>query len=227
MSIVKLIKSEFSGFSKKEKIVFPLILLLTVIISILIKDNKIALISALCGMSYTILAGKGKVSCYFIGIIGTFCYSYLSFINQFWGNLCLYLFYYLPMEIIGIFKWKKHLKKDTQEIVKTKLSKKERYIYSFLIVMGSFIGALLIKFMGGSNPIIDSITTIMSIVGQILTVKRCVEQWYVWFLVNLLSLVMWLVAYINGSNCFATIIMWSVYLGLSVYFLISWKKELK
>ena len=131
------------------------------------------------------------------------------------------------MEIIGIFKWKKHLKKDAQEIVKTKLSVKERYIYSFLIIISSFIGAILIKFMGGANPFIDSTTTIMSIVGQILTVKRCIEQWYVWFFVNLLSLVMWFIAYINGSNCFATIIMWSVYLGLSIYFLISWKKELK
>ena len=227
MSIGNLIKAEFSGFSKVEKIVFPLILLLTVIISVLVNDNKIALVSALCGMSYTILAGKGRVSCYFIGIIGTFCYSYLSFINLFWGNLCLYLFYYLPMEIIGIFKWLKHLKKDKREVIKTKLSKKERFIYLFLILFGSFIGSILIHIAGGANPVIDSTTTVMSIVGQILTVKRCIEQWYVWFFVNLLSLIMWVVAYINGSNCFATIIMWAVYLGLSIYFLLSWKKELK
>ena len=59
-----------------------------------------------------------------------------------------------------------------------------------------------------------------------LTVKRCIEQWYVWFFVNLLSLIMWIFAYLNASNCFATIIMWAVYLVLSIYFLQVWKKEI-
>ena len=52
----------------------------------------------------------------------------------------------------------------------------------------------------GKTPYIDSFTTIFSIFGQILTVKRCVEQWYVWFFVNLISLIMWIYAYINGST---------------------------
>ena len=97
MKLFEWIKEEFKNFGKYERFLFPLVILLIVVISIIIGDNKIALVSAICGISYTILAGKGKVSCYFIGIVGTFCYSYLSFINMFWGNLCLYLFYYLPM----------------------------------------------------------------------------------------------------------------------------------
>ena len=116
MNIWDFFQSEFSSFGKYERFLFPLVLLLTLIISIVIGDNKIALVSALCGMSYTILAGKGKVSCYFIGMIGTFCYSYLSFVNGFYGNLALYMLYYLPMEIIGIFKWKKHLKMELQKL---------------------------------------------------------------------------------------------------------------
>ena len=226
MNIWDFFQSEFSSFGKYERFLFPLVLLLTLIISIVIGDNKIALVSALCGMSYTILAGKGKVSCYFIGMIGTFCYSYLSFVNGFYGNLALYMLYYLPMEIIGIFKWMKHLKKDKREIVKTCLSKQEKILYLFVVLAGSFGLAVVLRFMGDANPIVDATTTVMSIVGQLLTVKRCIEQWYVWFIVNLLSLIMWIVAYINGSNCFATLIMWLVYLILSIYFLKSWKREL-
>lgn len=227
MEIVKFLKEEFRSFGKYERFLFPLVLVVTVLISVLIGDNKIALVSALCGMSYTILAGKGKVSCYFIGIIGTFCYSYIAFINGFWGNLSLYTLYYLPMEIIGIFKWKKHLKRETREVVKTNLSKKDRYIYLSIVLICSGLLSVVLNLMGDSNPVIDATTTVMSVVGQLLTVKRCVEQWYIWFVVNLLSLVMWVVAYINGSNCFATIIMWAVYLVLSVYFLVGWKRELK
>ena len=122
MRIVEFFKKEFEGFKGSEKIFFVIVLILTILISIYLKDSKIALISAICGMSYTILAGKGKISCYFIGMIGTFCYCYLSFKNHFWGNLALYLFYYFPMEIIGIARWLKHLKKDKQEIPESLLS---------------------------------------------------------------------------------------------------------
>ena len=76
------------------------------------------------------------------------------------------------------------------------------------------------------SPIIDSITTVFSVIGMILTVKRCIEQWYVWFIVNGLSVVMWIKAYALGSNCFATILMWAIYFVLSIYFLYTWKKEL-
>ncbi len=226
MDLLELIKSEFKNWGKYEKVLFPSVLVLTVIISMLIGDNKIALVSALCGMSYTILAGKGKISCYFIGIIGTFCYSYLAFKNGFYGNLALYMLYYLPMEIIGIFKWRKHLKKDVREIEKTFLSVKERVVFASVAIVLIVCLSFLLYLFNGSTPFLDGTVTILSIIGQLLTVKRCVEQWYVWFVVNLLSLIMWIFAYVNGSNCFATIIMWAVYLILSVYFLQAWKREI-
>lgn len=226
MKLLKLIKSEFEGFGRVEKIFFPLVIILTVIISFLTEDNKIALVSAVCGMSYTILAGKGRVSCYFIGMTGTVCYSYLAFINGFYGNLALYSLYYFPMEIIGIFKWSKNLKKASREIIKTRLSLRSRYIYFGGAAILSVLFCFILRYFNASNPYIDAFTTIFSVLGQLLTVKRCVEQWYIWFFVNLFSMIMWIIAYINGSNCLTTVIMWAVYLVLSVYFLWQWKKEL-
>lgn len=227
MKIKDFFKNEFKGFNKKETIFFISIIFITVFLSFILNDNKIALVSAVCGISYTILAGKGKILCYIIGLIGTFCYCYLAFKNGFFGNLLLYGLYYFPMEIIGIFKWKQHYKKDKNEIKKTKLTKKERIVYFIITTLVSLGFMLVLKMNNGSNPYIDSFTTVFSILGQLLTVKRCIEQWYVWFFVNLLSLIMWVFAYIEGSNCLATVIMWGVYLILAVYFLILWQKELK
>lgn len=226
MNIREFIKKELSGWGQVERILFPLGILLIILISIYMKDNKVALVSAICGISYSILAGKGKISCYFFGLCGTLCYSFISFKNYLFGNLALYLMYYFPMQIFGIFKWKQHLKKDTQEIIKTKLSSKERWVYLFISVVFSLVIYFVLLKLNDQNPLIDSVTSVCSVIGLILTVKRCIEQWYVWFLVNGLSTVMWIEAYINGSNCFATILMWVTYFVLSIYFLYTWKKEL-
>ena len=227
MNIMEFTKKELSGWGKIERIIFPLEILLIILISIYMKDNKVALVSAVCGISYTILAGKGKISCYLFGLAGTFCYSFISVKNALYGNLALYDLYYYPMQVAGIFKWKKHLKSDTQEIEKTKLSKKERIIYSLIAVLGSVILAYVLWKLNDQNPIIDAITSVFSIIGLILTVKRCIEQWYIWFVVNGLSMVMWIQAYLNGSNCFATILMWATYFVLSIYFLHAWNKEMR
>lgn len=220
-------KKELSGWGKYERVIFPLEILLIILISIYMNDNKVALVSAVCGICYTILAGKGKISCYLFGLAGTFCYSFISFKNALFGNLALYALYYFPMQVAGIFKWKKHLKSDTQEIEKTKLSPKERVVYALIAVFGSVILAFVLWKLNDQNPIIDAITSVFSIIGLILTVKRCIEQWYIWFVVNGLSMIMWIQAYLNGSNCFATILMWATYFVLSIYFLHTWNKEMR
>lgn len=227
MNISEFLKHEIKSLNNFERIFFLCAITIILLTSILTKDNKLALLSSLCGICYTILAGKGKIYCYFIGMIGTFCYSYLAFKNAFYGNFALYFFYYLPMEIIGTFKWKKHLKVNSTEIKKTSLTKKELLIYTIATIITTIIFAYFLFLIGDKNPIIDSIATIFSITGMILTVKRCIEQWYIWIIVNTLSLIMWLFAYINGSNSLALVFMWLTYLILGFYFLFQWKKEIK
>lgn len=225
MNIVDFFKTELKGWGMYERIFFPLGIFLTVVLSIFINDSKIALLSAICGISYTIIAGKGKLSCYFFGIISTFCYSYIAFKNSLFGNFALNILYYLPMQFIGIYNWKKHLNKSTNEILKTRLGLQNFLRYLVGAIGLSAIVACWLKFSGDSSPLADSIATVFSILGLYLTVKRCVEQWCVWTIVNGFSMLMWTKAYFAGSHCFTTIIMWFVYFVLGIYFWKVWDKE--
>lgn len=227
MNIIEFIKGELKGWGKTERFIFPAVFLCIVLISIYMKDNTAALISAICGIIATTTAGKGKISCYMFGMIANICYSYISFKNHFWGNLCLNMLYYFPMQFVGIAKWKDHLQKETQIIYKTTLTNKERIIYSVIVFILCIALYLILHKLHDANPVIDSVTTVLSVFAFILTVKRCIEQWYLWTVVNLLCIIMWIGAYLNGSHCFATILMWSVYFVLGLYFLYSWNKEIK
>jgi len=226
MKLLQFLKNETSGWGRFERIFFPLAILLIISISLYLNDSKIALISAICGVSYSILAGKGKISCYLFGLTGTFCYSYLSFKNALYGNLFLYLCCYFPGQIIGIFKWRRHLKPKTGDIVKTQLSQKDKTLYLSGALVLSVMLFFILAYFNDTSPVTDAVTSVFSVFGLILTVKRCIEQWHVWFIVNFLSVVMWIRAYMLGSNCFATILMWSVYLILTVYFYNNWKQEI-
>lgn len=221
------IKCEISNWNRFELIFIFCIIPLTVILSIFAKDSIVATFSAVFGMLYTIIAGKGKISCYFFGMIGTLCYSYLSFKNALYGSLLLYLGYYFPMEIIGIFAWRKNLKKENNEIKKTFLSNKDRITLALVIIFTGFLSSFVLKYFNDQFPFLDSFILILSIAGMYLTVKRCIEQWIIWTITNFLSVIMWFVIFANGGRTFATLIMWLVYLFLGIYFFVQWKKELR
>ena len=227
MRVLEFIKGEFAGWEKYEKIIFPVVILLIIILSLYMKDSKVALVSAICGISYTMLAGKGKISCYFFGLLGSLCYVQLAFNNSLWGNMLLYLCYYIPMQIIGIFKWKQHLKTDTSEIIKIRLTPSEKLKTVLIATFGCIITILILFRFNDKNPVIDGITAFLSILGMYLTVKRAIEQWIIWMIVNGLSLLMWMNLVINGTQAYSTILMWFVYFILSIYFYVVWKKELQ
>lgn len=193
--------------------------------AIVFKDSPAALISAFFGITYTFLAGKGNPYCYLFGLTGSAFYGYISFQNALWGNLILYIAYYIPMQILGFFKWKSHLQKDKNEIIKISLNRKERVVTGLITLAAAFVLIIVLYFMHDTNPVIDGITTVFSIAGMYLTVRRAIEQWYVWMIVNGLSAIMWGTIALNGTKVLSTVIMWSVYFILAVYFCRKWQTQ--
>lgn len=189
-------------------------------------QTAISIIYTISGILYTFVAGRGKVYCYLFGIIATCCYSYLAFQNHIFGNFLLNIGYYLPMQIIGIFEWKKHLKKDKQEIIKQNLTNKERFFLGSISVIVCIILASYLNYSKETTPLLDGITTVLSILGMYLTVKRCIEQWIIWIIVNSLTIIMWIKLSLKNTQTYSTIIVWTIYLILGIYFYIQWRKEL-
>lgn len=225
MKITEHLKKDLSGWKQSEIIGLVFIIALIFANSIILKDSIIAVISAFCGIMYTVIAGKGKVICYLFGVCGSVCYSLLSFQNALYGNLILYLCYYIPSQIYGFFSWQQNMNNETREIIKIKLSQTQRIKLVLVAILGSIITILILKHFHDSNPIIDGITTFLSILGMYLTVKRAIEQWVIWMIVNSLSLLMWINVVIHGTKAYSTLIMWSVYVILAFYFWFEWKKS--
>ena len=226
MNILNFIKQELNSFTKKEKIFFPIILLTIILIGIISQDNKIVLIGSLCSILYTLLAGKGKLYCFILGIIGTAIYAYFTLKNHLWGKSLLYILYYIPIQIIGIFLWKKNLKKDSNEIIKTFLPMKEKFIYLGCTILGAIILGCVLFTIGDYKPILSSLIITFSITAQFLATKRCIDQWGYWFFVNIITIILWTEIYIYNKMFASYIVVYIIYLILSIYFLKTWKKEI-
>ena len=209
-----------------EIILLASILLFIVLHGIIRDDSIIAIISATCGILYTFIAGKGNPICYIFGLTGSGFYCYLAQQNALWGNLVLYSCYYIPMQILGYINWNKNLQTNKNEIVKIRLPKKDCLEVILFSILGVIALSIFLYNLKDSHPLLDSITAIFSIAGLYLTVKRAIEQWLFWMIVNGLSLWMWLQVALSGARVYSTVAMWAVYLFLAFYFYFNWKKEI-
>lgn len=219
--------SFFSGWKPLELIWLLIASSIILAVSIYWKDNWIGITSALTGVWCVIFTGKGKRSSFVFGMINVLCYIYIALKAKFYGEVMLNTLYYIPMNVVGWIAWTKHINTDTGEVKKEKLSLK----WSSALYLATFIGIVIygyiLKLLGGNLPYIDSMSTVVAIIAQILSVKRLTEQWILWIVVNIVSVIMWGISFAQGGDNIATLAMWSVYLVNAVIMYIKWYKEAK
>lgn len=185
---------------------------------IFIPSTTMEKISLVSNVICVLLVTKGRIENYYFGLIGVLSYGYVAYTNMFYGDVMLNLLYYFPMQIFGFIKWRKMLAETNSTQVEAKtLTKKELG----LIILGSAVSILIysivLQRLGGSKPTLDATSTILSIVAMMLMAYGYVEQWYLWILVNIVSMLMWY----NGIN--TSLLMWTMFLMNSVTGLIRWK----
>jgi nicotinamide mononucleotide transporter len=84
-----------------------------------------------------------------------------------------------------------------------------------------------LKHLGDPQPFKDSATTVLSIVAQALMALAFMEQWALWIITNVVSVVMWSICVARGeAHSGVMVIMWVFYLlnslnGLRVWIRIS------
>ena len=192
-------------------------------LSIVWGDSPMALISGVTGIISVVLCAKGKISTYAFACVNVGLYAIIAYQNRLFGEVMLYGFYYLPMNIVGFYMWRKQ-KDDEGTVIARRLTAKQiiLLIIGLLIAITAYWRVLVA--LGGNLQLIDSITTILSIVAFLLQIGRFMEQWILWMIINVFSITMWSLLLGTPEGSVTMIIMFSAYLINGVYGFRNWLK---
>ena len=181
--------------------------------------SALALVAAVTGMMYTMLAGRGRIACYAFGLVNAPLYAYLSWRWGFYGDMSLNLYYFVMM-FPGIVCWRRHqARSGADDIVRTRLSGRERKIWGAALFLATLALFWILSAIGGNRPFCDALTNVLSVAAMVLTVKRCIEQWVMWIAVDAIELVMW---WHTGETSLAILAMWAVFLAVGIYLFGLW-----
>ncbi len=223
----EIIKNELAGWKKLEILWLFSASIIIAGLSIYWKDSIMGIISATTGVACVVLTGKGKLSAYLFGLINCVLYAIISYKAKLYGETMLNALYYVPMQFVGFYVWKKNMNSETHEVKKKHMSNKERLIYLMVMIILTVTYGLILKQLGDAMPFIDSFTTVTSVIAMIISVKMFSEQWWLWTFVDIFSVYMWWCNFRAGSDNIATLLMWAVYLGNAIIMCIKWEKEIK
>lgn len=198
---------------------------IAIILTIIWNDTVFGFSVFITGVLCVVLAAKGDIRTYFFGMYNTFGYAYLAFNNGLYGEMGLNLFFFVPMNVIGYFMWRKRM---VGKIVEMRgLNTKRKILTVIICILGiSGLGFALSLIPSQNTPYIDATTNILSIIATFLMVWRYKEQWLLYIVLNIFTIIMWSVRTIAGSPDGAMmIVMWSAYLINSIYGYYNWNKE--
>ena len=166
---------------------------------------------------YVVLAARESIWCWGAACISVSIYIYICYTAKLYPETGLQVFY-LIMAGVGYYMWNKDKKEEIKE-------------WSELKHLGIiFLGTILTFFMGfyfsiytdSVMPIIDSFTTIFSLIATYMVVKKVLGNWLYWIVIDLVSVYL----YFN-RDLHLTSLLFIVYTIIAIFGYFSWVNRMK
>ena len=178
-------------------------------------------IAGIAGVLCVVLVAKGSIWNYLFGIVNVSMYAYISYKAALYGDAALNAFYYVPMQFIGWWQWRKRGAAMSEseadgagvQVKARRFSWRQRAVLAVGCAAAVIAGGFILRYFGDPQPFKDSTTTVLSIVAQALMALAFMEQWVLWIITNVVSVVMWSICVARGeAHAAVMVIMWVFYL---------------
>ena len=189
----------FKDWSLFEKIILSLALLTITIVGIIFKSDLITLLTALTAVSTTVLLAKGKSFAYILYIICILLYIVVSYNNNYYGEIIVYIFLILPMCISSLITWIKHPNNKTNTVEVNKIKPKEKIIMTLSIVPISIGVYYLLKIFNTNELIASTFTFVCTILANYLQIRRSKLSFYFYFIEDISLLILWILPILKGN----------------------------
>lgn len=190
-------------------------------------------LAGITGVLCVVLVAKGSIWNYLFGLVNVSLYAYISYKASLYGDAALNALYYLPMQFIGWWQWRRRGAAVSEaeadgngvQVKARRFNWSQRAFLAVGCVIAVIAGGFILEHFGDPQPFKDSTTTVLSIIAQALMALAFMEQWALWIITNIVSVVMWCVCIARGeAHAGVMVIMWVFYLLNSINGMRVWLK---
>lgn len=186
----------------------------------IMEDTLLALCSGIAGVISVVLCSQKKYSFYFWSILQLVTIMFISYQTGLHGKLVENAFYLITL-FIGMNIWKENTTDNTTQ-VRTIMDCIDYVIFGiiFLLPLTSLASYMIISNYNQDQIVLDTITTTIGMLAQVMLILRFREQWVLWFILDVLCIALWAK---DGNWCLMVqYIFWTIN---CIYGYYCWKYE--
>ncbi|MCQ2166462.1 MAG: nicotinamide riboside transporter PnuC [Bacteroidales bacterium] len=168
----------------------------------------ISAFGALMGVASTVLAANGSIWNFLFGLLDVCIYSYILYDSHMPSQFLLHVLYFIPMEFVGFYQWRRR-GAGAESKVKPRMMDSKRYLLFSLLFVAVFAASAGISWLslshGGTEFTVgkvamDALATTANIVALVMMAFAYMEQWYLWTVVNIASIILWTVTLLTSPE---------------------------
>ncbi len=173
-------------------------------------------IAVILSVLYVILATKQNIWCWAAAGISVALYIYICFSAELFTETGLQVFY-LIMAFYGYYNWTK--KEQNLQITQWSAGK-----HLTLIITGAIItflmGFYFATYTSAKMPIVDSFTTVFSVIATYMIAKKVLSNWLYWIVIDAASIYLYF-----SRDLHLTSLLFIAYTIIAVFGYFSWLKQ--
>ena len=182
--------------------------------------NWFEIVAAALAITYLILAMQQNILCWAAWIISSIMYLFVMFSAGLYMESGLQIFY-IVMGIYGWIQWNNRSSNNSLTVSTWPIIN-HIYILLILIFLVTFSGLILSNLTEAVSPYIDAFTTWGAIIATYMVAKKILENWYYWFVVDSVSVFLFL-----SRELYTTALLFSIYIILVIFGFIAWRKSMR
>lgn len=188
--------------------------------------DVLTLIASLIGVTALIFTAKGNVLGPVILIFFSLFYGYISFTQQYYGEIFTYVGMSAPVSAVSVITWLKN-PYSSNEVKVSKLTTKTMTVLLIATVVVTVLFYFILKVFGTASLIISTISVATSFLASILTVLRSPLYAAAYALNDIVLIVLWVIASLYDVSYVPMVVCFAVFLINDLYGLINWLKMQK
>jgi len=173
--------------------------------------------AVVAAIAYLLLAARESLWCWYFAFVSSALYVFI-----FWDVSLLMesllSVYYVAMAVLGWQQWRGGSTGEPLPIVRLRWQQ-HLQLLALMLLMSATSGWLLQEYSSAAWPFVDSFTTWASVITTVLVVRKVLENWLYWLLIDGISLLLYV-----ERGLYLTALLFAAYLVIVVFGYLHWRR---
>lgn len=190
--------------------------------------GKLELVATILLIINVALLGRQRLSNFFFGLAGVILFGFLFEAYKLYSDMLLQWVFYAPLQIVGFVMWKygrtlgsptASAQLDSMQVVWLR-PRAWPFLLLAIVVIAAALGGYMAHNTDASFPYADALTTSLSLVASVLMLKKIIENWVLWIIMDLIAIPIYFL-----KGLYVTSGLYVIFLVLAIMGLVQWVRD--